>query len=107
MPATPPRSRGWRRHRLFSAHGIRATRRPKLPRVVQSAVRAWNVDPLKRSAQYNPPVNYAELDVFSEEEKKKQEGNTKSLLAQRGFVHVPAPQAHGGVRGPRRDPTGA
>ena len=81
---------------VFGAWDSRDTQ-AKLPRVVQSAVRAWNVDPLKRSAQYNPPVNYAELDVFSEEEKKKQEGNTKSLLAQRGFVHVPAPQAHGGV----------
>ena len=81
---------------VFGAWDSRDTQ-AKLPRVVQSAVRAWNVDPLKRSAQYNPPVNYAELDVFSEEERKKQEGNTKSLLAQRGFVHVPAPQAHGGV----------
>ena len=69
----------------------------KLPRILQSVVRAWNVDELKRSAQYNPPVDYAELDVFSEKEKEKQEGNAKSPLAQRGFVHVPATKEHGGV----------
>ena len=69
----------------------------KLPRIVQSVVRAWNVDKLKRSAQYNPPVDYAELEVFSEKEKEKQEGNAKSPLAQRGFVHVPATGEHGGI----------
>ena len=69
----------------------------KLPRIVQSVIRAWHVDTLKRSAQYNPPVDYAELEVFSEKEKEKQEGNAKSPLAQRGFVHVPATGEHGGV----------
>lgn len=76
----------------------------KLPRILQSVIRAWDVDPLTRSAQYNPPVNYAALDVFSEDEKKKVEaeaekagGRAKSALAQRGFVQVPAPEQHGGV----------
>lgn len=69
----------------------------KVPRIVQSVVRAWDVEPLTRSAQYNPPVDYAALDVFSEEDKQKAEGNTKSPLAQRGFVHVPAAGTHGGV----------
>ena len=64
---------------------------------MQSVIRAWHVDTLKRSAQYNPPVDYAELEVFSEKEKEKQEGNAKSPLAQRGFVHVPATGEHGGV----------
>lgn len=69
----------------------------KLPRIVQSVIRAWDIDELKRAAQYNPPVDYATLEVFSEAERKKQEGNTKSPLAQRGFVHVPATRQHGGV----------
>ena len=69
----------------------------KLPRIVQSVIRAWDIDELKRSAQYNPPVDYAELEVFSESEKEKQEGNAKSPLAQRGFVHVPATREHGGI----------
>jgi CRISPR-associated protein Csb1 len=80
----------------------------KLPRIVQSVIRAWDVQPLHRSAQYNPPVDYAALDVFSDDEKQKAEGNAKSPLAQQGFVHVPAVDTHGGivVRGEiRRDVT--
>jgi CRISPR-associated protein Csb1 len=74
----------------------------KLPRIVQSVVRAWDVSPLTRSAQYNPALDYAALEVFSEEDKQKAEGKAESPLAQRGFVHVPATGAHGGVvaRGP-------
>ena len=70
---------------------------------------------LKRSAQYKPPVDYAALEVFSEEEKKKAEedaekagGKSKNPRAQRGFVHVPATEGHGGVLvhgGIRRDVT--
>ena len=76
----------------------------KFPRVVQSTIRAEDVDELRRSAQYNPPVDYATLDVFSDTDKEKSEGNPKSPLAQRGFVHVPAVDTHGGViaRGPIR-----
>lgn len=80
----------------------------KLPRIVQSTIRAEDVEELKRSAQYNPPLDYAELDVFSESDKEKQQGDPKSPLAKRGFVHVPAVKTHGGViaRGPiRRDVT--
>ena len=69
----------------------------KFPRIVQSVIRAWNVDKLERSAQYTPPVDYAELDVFDKTEQAKAEGSAKSLLAQRGFVHVPATGEHGGV----------
>ena len=69
----------------------------KLPRIVQSVIRAWDVDELKRSAQYSPPVNYTALEVLTESDQKKQEGNAKSPLAQRGFVHVPSPAEHGGV----------
>lgn len=69
----------------------------KVPRLVQSVIRAWEVDELTRSAQYNPPVDYAKLEVFTEEEKAKEEGNTKSPLAQHGFVHVPAVATHGGI----------
>jgi CRISPR-associated protein Csb1 len=69
----------------------------KLPRLVQSVIRAWDVDTLSRSAQYNPALDYAALDVFSEDDKQKAEGKAESPLAQRGFVHVPATGAHGGV----------
>jgi CRISPR-associated protein Csb1 len=81
---------------VFGAWDSRDTQ-AKLPRVVQAVIRAWDVDPIRRSAQYVPPVDYAALDVFSDDEKKKAEGDTKSPLAQRGFVHVPAVGQHGGI----------
>ncbi|MEM6733564.1 MAG: type I-U CRISPR-associated RAMP protein Csb1/Cas7u, partial [Myxococcota bacterium] len=62
----------------------------KFPRIIQSTIRAWDIDVLSRSAQYNPPVDYSAIEVFSEEEKKKHEGDPKSDVAKRGFVHVPA-----------------
>ncbi len=81
---------------VFGVWDSRGTQ-AKLPRIIKSIVRAWDVDVLHRSAQYNPPLDYTALDVFNEEEKAKQEGNPKSLLAQRGFVHVPSGKAHGGI----------
>ena len=69
----------------------------KLPRVVASTIRAFDVRKLTRSAQFNPPVDYAALAVFSEEDKAKAEGDSKNPLAKRGFVHVPATNTHGGV----------
>lgn len=92
---------------VFGAWDSRDTQ-AKLPRIVQSVIRAWDVEVLRRSAQYNPPLDYAALEVFGEEEKAKQEGDPKSPLAKRGFVHVPAAGARGGIvaRGPiRRDVT--
>ena len=80
----------------------------KVPRMVQSVIRAEDVDELHRSAQYNPPVDYAELEVFTDAERAKSEGKPASDLATRGFVHVPSVNAHGGViaNGPiRRDVT--
>ena len=69
----------------------------KLPRLLQSVIRAWDTDELRRSAQYNPPIDYSDIEVFSEADKEKQEGNPKSPLAKRGFVHVPAAGALGGI----------
>lgn len=80
----------------------------KVPRLVQSVIRAWDVSELHRSAQYEPALDYATLDVFTEAEKEKAEGKSSSPLAERGFVHVPAGQTHGGIvaAGPiRRDVT--
>ena len=81
---------------VFGAWDSRDTQ-AKLPRVVSSVIRAWDVDPLKRSAQYNPATDYAALGVFDEGEAAKAAGDAKSPLAQRGFVHVPAVGSHGGV----------
>ncbi len=81
---------------VFGAWDSRDTQ-AKLPRIVSSVIRAWDVDPLKRSAQYNPATDYAALGVFDEGEAAKAAGDAKSPLAQRGFVHVPAVASHGGV----------
>lgn len=69
----------------------------KVPRLLQSVIRAWDVSDLTRSAQFNPALDYADLDVFTEKEKEKAEGKASSPLAQRGFVHVPASRSHGGI----------
>jgi len=80
----------------------------KLPRLVSSVVRAYNVRKLTRSAQYTPAADYAALEIFSDEEKQKAEGDSANPLAARGFVHVPSTGSHGGViaeGGIRRDAT--
>lgn len=69
----------------------------KLPRVIASSIRAYDVHELKRSAVYTPPINYAAFDVFSEEDKQKAEGDAGSPLAKWGYVNVPASRSHGGV----------
>jgi CRISPR-associated protein Csb1 len=69
----------------------------RIPRIVQSVIRAWDVQELTRSAQYTPALDYSKLQVFSEEEKKKAEGGNKSPLAQQGFVHVPSTKTPGGI----------
>jgi CRISPR-associated protein Csb1 len=83
----------------------------KRPRLIASTIRAFNVRELTRRAQYVPPLDYAALDVFTEEEKAKAEGDPRSPLAVRGFVHQPVSKResiHGGViadGGIRRDAT--
>lgn len=78
----------------------------KLPRLIASTIRAFNVRKLTRSAQYSPPLDYSKQEVFTEEEKQKAEGDSKNPLAQQGFVAHPATGSHGGViadEGIRRD----
>ena len=58
----------------------------KLPRLVQSVIRAWNVDELTRSAQYNPAIDYKSIEGFTAED-----------LARDGFDHVPSTGTHGGI----------
>lgn len=87
---------------VFGAWDSRDTT-AKLPRIIQSVIRAWDVEELKRSATYIPPVDYAKLGVVSEDEVVKAETNKKNPLAQRGFVHdIQSAGSLGGVlaRGP-------
>jgi len=58
----------------------------KLPRIVQSVIRAWDVDVLHRAAQYVPPVDYVAEGAL-DETGDKAENDARSQL---GFRHAPA-----------------
>lgn len=76
----------------------------KLPRIIASTIRAFDVKRLKRSAQYNPSTDYIGDKLLEETTDK----GLKDAYAERGFVHVPATGSHGGVianGGIRRDAT--
>ncbi|HTQ40310.1 MAG TPA: type I-U CRISPR-associated RAMP protein Csb1/Cas7u [Pirellulales bacterium] len=65
----------------------------KLPRLVASTIRAFDVRRLKRSAQYNPSTDYIGDKLLEDTADTK----LKDAYAERGFVHVPATGSHGGV----------
>ncbi len=67
----------------------------KLPRIIASTIRAFNVRKLKRSAQYVPATEYVAQKLLDEPEEKDKK--MKDAYAERGFVHVPATGSHGGV----------
>ena len=76
----------------------------KLPRLVDSKIRAYNIRKLTRSAQYVPSADYIKENLLDEPTDKK----TKDMYAVKGFVHVPATATHGGIiadGGIRRDAT--
>jgi CRISPR-associated protein Csb1 len=76
----------------------------KMPRLIASTVRAFDVKRLRRSAQYNPSTDYIGDKLLEETNDKA----VKDSYAERGFVHVPATGSHGGViatGGVRRDAT--
>lgn len=74
----------------------------KLPRLVVSTIRAFNVRKLKRSAQFVPATEYVSDGLLENPADKA----TKDAYAERGFIHVPASGSPGGVvadGGVRRD----
>jgi len=74
----------------------------KLPRLIASTIRAFDVRELKRSAQYVPAAEYVKSGLLDEATDKK----ARDAYAERGFIHVPASGAPGGViatGGIRRD----
>ena len=76
----------------------------KLPRLIASTIRAFDVKRLTRSAQFNPATEFVNDGLLDEPADKA----TKEAYAQRGFIHVPASGSHGGViasGGIRRDAT--
>jgi CRISPR-associated protein Csb1 len=86
----------------------------KMPRLIASTIRAYNVRRLTRHAQFNPTMDYVAAGVLTEpEDLRDSEGKVigKHPFAQRGFTHVPITKkenTHGGViadGGIRRDAT--
>ena len=76
----------------------------KLPRVVASTIRAYNVRELRRSAQFNPAAEYINEKLLDDPADKA----TRDAYSVKGFTHVPASATHGGViadGGVRRDAT--
>lgn len=65
----------------------------KLPRIVRSVIRAFNVRPLHRSAQYIPALSYVEDGLLDAPGNKTEEDS----MSQLGLRHAPAPWSHGGV----------
>ncbi|NKC15943.1 MAG: type I-U CRISPR-associated protein Cas7 [Gammaproteobacteria bacterium] len=77
---------------VFGAWDSRDTS-AKLPRILQSVIRAWDVDVIHRSAQYAPPLDYQAEGLYDADEKQQ----IKDKIAERGFGHVPAGNMVGGV----------
>lgn len=75
---------------VFGSWDSRSTK-VKLPRIVRSVIRAYNVDTLTRSAQYSTVAG----EILADGEA---EVTTKGPMAELGLAHVPAVQTHGGVR---------
>lgn len=80
----------------------------KLPRLLASVVRAYNVRKLTRSATYIAPVNCVAEGLLSAEDAEKASKDSKNPLSQTGLVNALANETHGGViadGGIRRDAT--
>jgi len=77
---------------VFGAWDSRDTQ-AKLPRLVASTIRAYDVIELTRSAQYVPPVDYIGLGLLDDPDDKK----VLDVASELGFRHAPAASTHGGV----------
>jgi CRISPR-associated protein Csb1 len=75
---------------VFGSWDSRATQ-AKLPRIVRSVIRAFDVDELHRSAQYSTIAG----EIL---EGGDAEVTTKGVKAELGLAHVPSVMTHGGVR---------
>lgn len=76
----------------------------KLPRLMTSTIRAFNVRKLTRSAQFVPATEFVDNGLLDEPANDK----ARKAYSERGFIHVPASGSHGGViadGGIRRDAT--
>ena len=77
---------------VFGAWDSRSTQ-VKLPRIVRSVIRAFDVRPLHRSAQYIPAIDYIGEALLDAPENKEQQ----NAMSELGLSHAPAPWTHGAV----------
>jgi CRISPR-associated protein Csb1 len=78
----------------------------KLPRLIASTIRAYDVRKLTRSATYIAPVDCVAEKLLSPEDSEKASKDSKNPLSQTGLVNALANETHGGViadGGIRRD----
>ncbi len=80
---------------VFGAWDSRDTQ-AKLPRLVASTIRAYDVEEVKRSAQYFPPIDYVKEGLFDDDflETKYKDTSIGSFF---GLKAAPAGSTHGGV----------
>lgn len=87
---------------VFGVWDSRSTQ-AKVPRIIRSTIRAFNVNELHKSAQYIPPVDYVGEDLVMKAEGTR----ANEALSEQGFLHNPkGAWTHGGVfvhGGLRRD----
>jgi CRISPR-associated protein Csb1 len=80
---------------VFGAWDSRDTQ-AKLPRLVASTIRAYDVAQLKRSAQYFPPIDYVKEGLFDDDFLETKYENT-TVGSYFGLKAAPAGGTHGGV----------
>jgi CRISPR-associated protein Csb1 len=78
---------------VFGAWDSRETQ-VKVPRIVRSVIRAFNIRVLHRSAQYVPAIQYVNEKLLAEPSNK----TDQDRMAEWGLSHVPAPWTHGGIQ---------
>jgi CRISPR-associated protein Csb1 len=78
---------------VFGSWDSRGTQ-VKVPRIIRSVIRAFNVQILHRSAQYAPAVEYVDSGLVDEPSNK----TDQDRMAELGLSHAPAPWTHGGIQ---------
>ncbi len=76
---------------LFGCWDSRGTQ-IKIQRVFGSEIRAFDIAPLHRSAQYRPPVRYIDEGLLDEPDSEN-----KKAYSEQGFLDVPSSWSPGGV----------
>jgi CRISPR-associated protein Csb1 len=81
---------------VFGAWDSRGTQ-AKLPRLVASTIRAYDVVELSRSAQYFPPLDYVKEKLFDDDFLETTTEGGKKIGSVFGLKAAPAEGTHGGV----------